>query len=49
MSPVVNFNNILQVAFSPIFFCQNLEGQSVIRDKLQKAACKMMMKLSPEV
>jgi len=51
--PVVNFFNILQAAFEPIFFCQKIQRQTVIRENLQKSlsnkkgARKMMMKLTP--
>jgi hypothetical protein len=36
-SPVVNFINILQAAFGPIFYGQKLQSQTVIREKLCKA------------
>ncbi len=48
LTTVVNFINILQVAFAQIFFCQ-----TVIKEKLckapmyQKGASKMLMKLTP--
>jgi len=51
--PVVNFTNILQAAFAPIFFGQKLKSQTVIREKLPKIllykrdACKMFVKLTP--
>jgi hypothetical protein len=55
-SPVVNFINILRPVFTPIFFCQKLQCQTVIREKLPKALLyekvksqKVLMKLTPEV
>ena len=45
-TPRVNFTNILQAAFVPISFCQKNTNQSC---KYKKAACKMLMKLTPEV
>jgi len=35
--PVVNFINISQAAFLRLFFCQKLQSQTVIREKLQTA------------
>jgi len=52
-SPLVNFINILCAAFAPIFFCQEIQSQTVIRENLLKAllyekdSCKMLMKLTP--
>jgi hypothetical protein len=53
---VIDFINILQAAFAPIFFCKkNLQSQAVIREKLQKSlsyekgARIMLMKLTPDV
>ncbi len=34
LPPGVNFINILQTAFAPLFFCQKSQGQTVIRSKL---------------
>jgi len=50
--PVVYFIIILQAAFAPIFFCQNIQSQTVIREKLRKAlfhekgTSKMLTKLT---
>jgi hypothetical protein len=55
LTPVVNFIKILRAAFTPIFFCQKLQSQTVIREKLRKALSyekvesKVLMKLTPEV
>jgi len=52
-SPVVNFTNILQSAFAPILFCQKIQTQTVIREKLRKTlsngktAREMYVKLTP--
>ncbi len=54
MIPVVNFINILQAAFAPIFLHQKLQNQTVIIEKLrkvfsnEKGANKMLMKLIPD-
>jgi len=37
--PLVNFTNILRAAFAPIFFCQKLQRQTVIRKK----RCKTLL------
>jgi len=49
LKPVVNFINILQTAFLPIFFCpKKLQSHTVSKEKLRKAllykkaACKML-------
>jgi len=48
---VVNFINILQAAFAPIFLHQKLQSQTVTREKLckallyEKVSSKMLMKL----
>jgi len=34
---VVNFINILRVAFAPIFFSKKIQSQTVIRENLHKA------------
>jgi hypothetical protein len=50
---VVNFTKILQAAFAQISFHQNLQSQTVIREKLlktlsyKKASYKMLVKLIP--
>jgi len=50
--PVVNFTNILQAAFAPIFFCHKITNPK-IREKLHqtllydKADRKMLVKLTP--
>jgi len=50
---VVNFINILQAAFAPIFFSKKFQNHTVTSEKLRKrllykeAARKMLMKLSP--
>jgi len=54
-TPVVNFINILQAAFAPLFFCQKIQSQTVISEKLRKTlsygkcTSKMLMKLTPGV
>jgi hypothetical protein len=51
LTPAVNFINILQAAFAPIFFCQKLQSQTVTREKLhntllyKKSRKKMLVKL----
>jgi hypothetical protein len=48
---VVNFINILQASFAPIFLRQKLQSQTVTREKLckallyEKVSSKMLMKL----
>ncbi len=39
LTPVVNFINILQAAFVPIFLRQKLQSQTVFREKLKKHFC----------
>jgi len=47
--------NILQAAFLPIFFCQKItkinckKKKAVKNTFIQKAACKMLMKLTPGI
>ncbi len=41
---VVNFINILQAAFVPLFFCQKITKPNCNK---RKAACKILMKLTP--
>jgi hypothetical protein len=51
LTPGVNFINILQVPFAPIFLCQKIPKP---REKQRKAllyknvACKTLVKLTPE-
>ncbi len=51
--PSVNFTKILQAAFVPKLFYQNVQSQSVMREKLcrtllyKKTARKMLVKLTP--
>jgi len=53
LTPVVNFNNILRTAFSPIYFCQkntkpNFSYRKAMQNtSIQKAANKMLAKLTP--
>jgi len=55
LTPVINFINILGAAFVHLFFCKNLESQTVIREKLRRALLhkkvipKTLMKLTPEI
>jgi hypothetical protein len=52
-TPVVNFINIKQAAFAPIFLPKKFQSQTVTREKLPKTlsykerASKMLMKLTP--
>jgi len=53
--PVVNFTNIIKVAFAPIFFCQkntkwNCKYAKAAQNTfVQKGAHKMLLKLIPVV
>jgi hypothetical protein len=55
MTPVVNFTNILQTTFVPIFFFKKITFQTVLSEKRrktllnEKAAHIMLMKLTPVV
>jgi len=52
-TPVVNFINILQAAFAPIFLCQKIakpncnEKKAAQNTLVQKVENKMLMKLTP--
>jgi len=39
LTPLVNFTNILQAGFLPIFFQQKLESQTLSKDKLRNFCC----------
>jgi len=48
--PIVNFSNILWVAFAPIFFTQTVIGEKLRKTlSFEKAACKIMVKLTTGV
>jgi hypothetical protein len=53
LTPVVNSTNILRAASEPMFFCQKLQIQTVIKEKLcktllcKKGAYEMLVKFKP--
>jgi hypothetical protein len=53
LKSVVNFTNILQTAFVPVFFCQKITKPNfnyriaTQKTSIQKSAHKMLMKLKP--